>query len=317
MPCYRPLLAFQTASGKITFKCVPGADSLQLPCGKCVGCRLDYSKCWAVRIMHEASLFDNNVFITLTYNNENLPSDLSLNKSHFQKFMKKLRKQYSGIQPVVDEKGKVTYPIRYFHCGEYGKATIANNYIARPHYHAILFNIDFDDKRLYKRTNSGSFLYLSERLSSIWANGYVSIGEVTGESASYVARYAVKKIYEEGGEFQRVTLNRETGEIVNVGPEYVTMSRRPGIGARWYEQFKGDIYPDDCVFIDGRKIKVPRFYDEILRRENPQLYDTIKNVRKERSVKQWQDQTDKRLQVREQIQLERLTRLKRDFIGDD
>ena len=150
----------------------------KLPCGQCVGCRLERSRQWAIRCMHEAQMHEDNCFITLTFNPESLDdrsNPWSLDVRDFQLFMKRLRKKYGA-------------GIRFYHCGEYGELN------KRPHYHACIFGFDFPDKRLWKVTNSGHRLYISESLDELWPFGFCTIGNVTFESAAYVARYIMKKV---------------------------------------------------------------------------------------------------------------------------
>lgn len=167
--------------------------------------------------------------------------------------MKRLRKHFYGNQ-----KGKV----RYFHCGEYG------DQLGRPHHHACLFNIDFPDKELWK-TREGVRLYTSKTLEKLWPYGHSTIGEVTFESAAYVARYVVKKIT---GEPAAAHYN---GRL----PEYCTMSRRPGIGRNWLEKFHDDVYPKDFIVIRGKKSKVPKYYNKCYELTNPDDYGTTKALR--------------------------------------
>ena len=141
MPCYNPLKGYRSrtlnASGKrsIVFNLREGYvdQPIEVPCGQCIGCRLERSRQWAVRCVHEASLYKNNCFVTLTYSDDKLPSDGSLHFDHFQKFMKRLRRFYDDSR------------IRFFHCGEYGEQ------YSRPHYHCCLFNFDFVDKKFWKK----------------------------------------------------------------------------------------------------------------------------------------------------------------------
>lgn len=183
MPCYKPLDAWRpresTGSKKLVFSYNPqtceSTTPLQVPCGQCVGCRLERSRQWAIRCVHESKLHKDNCFITLTYNDANLPSDKSLHYRDFQLFMKKLRKQYP------DKK------IRFYMCGEYGEN------FGRPHFHACLFNFNFDDLTLWKTQNKQK-LYRSKKLEKLWPLGHSSVGTVTFESAAYVARYIMKKV---------------------------------------------------------------------------------------------------------------------------
>ena len=141
--------------------------TFQLPCGKCLECRLDYARQWAIRCIHEAQMHPKNAFVTLTYSDEYLKSP-KLVYSDFQKFMKRLRKS--------SEK-----KIRFYHCGEYGEESL------RPHYHGLLFNYDFEDKKLFKE-EQGNRLFTSETLSRLWPKGNHIIGEVSRGSSGYVAR---------------------------------------------------------------------------------------------------------------------------------
>ena len=290
MPCFSPIKGYRAkhvnASGKrsIVFSKNDGFSDLpvEINCGQCVGCRLEKSRQWAIRCLHEASLYDENCFITLTYNDEKLPSDNSLNKGHFQLFMKRLREKFKGRK------------IRYYHCGEYGDKT------DRPHYHAIIFNLDFQDKELYS-SREGVQLYTSETLEKVWQNGFATIGDVTFESAAYVARYVMKKVTGERAEEHYKSLNPYTGEIIEIEPEYTTMSRRPGIGQPWLEKYETDVYPEDFVVVNGKKMKPPKYYDNLMERKSVKEFETIKNKRKKRASKHKEDQTPERLAVREKV----------------
>lgn len=172
----------------------PPGEAVQLPCGQCIGCRLDYSLHWAVRCMHEAQMHDENCFLTLTYSDEHVPSSGSLDKGALQKFWKRLRKRFPERR------------IRYFACGEYGER------LHRPHYHACVFGFDFPDRELFMM-REGIPLYTSEALAQCWPFGFCSIGDVTFESAAYVARYACKKITGEAASRHYERIDYETGEI--------------------------------------------------------------------------------------------------------
>lgn len=316
MPCYKPLSAFVSLSRKnengkklITFNESEAGKlykSIELPCGRCIGCRIDRSRDWALRCVHEADLFEYNCFITLTFDDDNLNSIGSLVKSDFQKFMKRLRKKFKGLEPVRDDKGKVTYPIRYFHCGEYGSQ------LSRPHHHACLFNFDFYDKELWSVRN-GVRLYRSEELESLWPFGFCTIGDVTFESAAYVARYITKKMNgAKGIEHYLVDCDVETGEAVFLEPEYITMSRRPGIGKRWFEKNMADVQKD-FVTLNGKKFSLPAYYDKIYDQIDPDDYKRIKRKRLLTIEANADNNTMKRLKVREKVANSRFKRLERSF----
>ena len=301
MPCYSLLSAWRSAtrgvSGKqkITFDRRLGVGfELKLPCGQCRGCRLERSRQWAMRCVHEASLWERNCFITLTYDEGHLPDDGSLNKKHFQDFMKRLRSRFSGQR------------IRFYHCGEYGEK------FGRPHYHACLFGFDFADKVLFSESD-GTRLYESASLSDIWGHGFCSIGDVTFESAAYVARYILKKITGDRAIEHYMACDARTGEIVVMQPEYTTMSRRPGIGRGWFDKFGDETYRDDFVVLRGRKMKPTRFYDGIYEAENPEGFAAVKRSRILYAREHSDDSTPERLRVREVCAEARLSRLVRSF----
>lgn len=303
MPCYAPLQAWRSrrvnpATGKrgVVFKRSEGFEDmpLQVPCGQCIGCRLEKSRQWAIRCVHEASLYDDNCFITLTYDDAHLPYDGSLNKKHFQDFMKRLRKRFGE-------------GIRFFHCGEYGEQ------FRRPHYHACLFNFDFSDKVLYKITHSGMRLYNSSALSELWPFGFSVIGSVTFESAAYVARYICKKITGEPADEHYQVFRPDTGEVFKIEPEYCTMSRRPGLGKGFYEKYKDDLLKNDYVVINGKTVKPPKFYDALFERECLDHFKRVKALRRKDGESHAVDNTLVRLRVRELVKESRLSTLSRDL----
>jgi hypothetical protein len=302
MPCYSPLTAWRSRrlneNGKrpLVWHRNDGFEDMevQVPCGQCVGCRLEKSRQWAIRCMHEADLYQDNCFITLTYDDDHLPYDGSLVKPHFQKFMKRLRKRYGTIK------------IRYYACGEYGDS----NY--RPHYHALLFNFDFEDKILWK--TEGDFrLYVSEELNSIWKKGYCIIGPVTFETAAYVARYVMKKQTEGSTNDAQERFDKAyrridpyTGELYYVEPDFSLMSRRPGIGRDWIDKYSDTVFRDDSIIVNGYEVKPPKYYDS--------LFDGIeltKAQRRKDSKRFADNNTPDRLEVREKVAKSKLSKLTR------
>ena len=166
----------------------------QLPCGKCAECLLERARDWSIRCTHEASMHEHNAFITLTYAPEHYPKDGKLNYFDFQLFMKRLRKHYKK-------------EIGFFMCGEYGETT------GRAHYHACLFGLDFEDKVLERQNEHGDSIWSSKSLNSIWGLGHTEIGSVTQKSASYVARYILKKQNPEAPQgFQKMSRKHTIGK---------------------------------------------------------------------------------------------------------
>lgn len=265
MPCYFPLNLPQTANRP---------EPVTVPCGRCIGCRLERSRQWAIRCVNEAQMHEDNCFITLTYRDEELiyggQEHGVLYPRHLELFWKRLRKR-SGAK------------FRYFACGEYGD--LSN----RPHYHACLFGYRFPDEQI-SFTKGGNVLRRSDMLDDVWTHGNCIIGDVSFESAAYVARYIMKK-----------RLGQTAKEYVRDGiePEFVRMSRRPGIGASWYDKFKRDIFPrDEIVLRGGVKCKPPKYYSLKYTKECPLVMDDIKLRRFDLSRKRWRDNTPIRLGVR-------------------
>ena len=309
MACYHPLRAFKTSTGEVVFTELARYDVIEqlcLPCGQCVGCRLERSRQWAMRCMHEASAFDRNAFVTLTYDEDSLPADASLNYEHFQLFMKRLRK---AIEP-----GKV----RFYMCGEYGEE------YGRPHFHSCLFGYDFPDKVEFKRTGSGEIIYTSKLLERLWPYGLSSTGDVTFESAAYVARYCMKKVTGRDAKYHyrrystevdTLHIDMETGEIYSheITPEFNKMSLKPGIGATWYNCYASDVFPHDYVVVRGKECKPPRYYDTLYAREAPDNAEYLKYLRGVRGRAKFEDNTDARLMVRERVANARANVFKRSL----
>lgn len=217
--------------------------------------------------MHELKCF-----VTLTYDDEHLPSRGTLVKADFQKFMKRLRKQHVG-------------ELRYFHCGEYGEQTM------RPHYHAILYGCDFSDKRFHTKNERGDSFYKSDLLERLWGKGQCLISSVNWRTARYTASYILKKVTGEMAE----------GYYDGRLPEYVTMSLKPGIGQSWYDKYQSDVFPCDYVIIEGKKKIVPKFYTSKLEKSDKESHDEIKYQRVTKSIKQKANNTRARLLVREEV----------------
>lgn len=291
MPCNQPLPAWRTKapgeSGRLgvtfTHQLADTSLKLEIPCGRCIGCRLERARGWAVRILHEAKLHTHNHFVTLTYDDASLPSTVqglpTLQPEHFTRFMKRLRqaqhRRLSGEGPTAPSPHPLphrpsagyipTGGIRYYQCGEYGETT------SRPHHHAILFNLYLPDLKPIRltRTKNAHALYTSEWLERIWTHGMISVGRVSFETAAYVAAYVTKKITGPKAE------SHYRGRV----PEYSTMSRRPGIGSRFAAQYEDEIYSNDSVIIRGIEMRPPKAYDRALEGRNPELYYQVRDNR--------------------------------------
>ena len=299
MTCYHPIVAYQhkflhSKNGKhlIDFKggSVREWDEIKLPCGRCIGCRLERSRQWAIRCVHEAQYHSENCFLTLTFDDDHLDPDGSLQKRDFVLFMKRLRKYF-------DTYGK---KIRFFHCGEYGAKH------ERPHHHCIIFGADFPDKVLWT-VSCGFPLYRSAALEQLWPFGFSSIAGVSFESCAYVARYVTKKI------------NGELADEHYHGrqPEYVTMSRMPGIGYQWLMDHPEIYNYDEVIIRNGIKCKPPRYYDKIFDSIAPDYMKVIKDNRKLKAeINDEKNRIPNRLSQKEDYKIEVCKKLIRSYEVD-
>lgn len=291
MPCHYPAKAFSLASGGISF--VERGDvtgDIRLPCGQCMGCRVDRARDWSLRIAHEAKLHDQSYFITYTYSPETLPNPPSLDYSVFQKYLKRQRKASGAF--------------RFFACGEYGDLN------RRPHYHAIMFGLKLPD---LVRFGGGKKhpTFTSETVTKAWGLGQVLIGSVTPQSANYVARYNLKKITGDRAEAHYKWVDPDTGEEHQLTAEMLHMSTRPGIGAGWYDQFHADFHTHDYAISDGKKLPVPRYYDKLAKRAKVHDVSQIKADRVVKAMPNAWNNTPERLAVRATVLASRLSLSKR------
>lgn len=317
MTCYNPLTAFKNeGERKLTFKEYPHTvRQYQIPCQQCIGCKLDHSLGWAIRIMHEAKMHDDNCFVTLTYNDENLPQYGFLRKEDPVKFMKRLRKACSAtsepnqihnvVHTQMEKAPRKAAQIPFYMCGEYGDLT------HRPHYHYALFGLDFSDKVYLKTTAQGHKLYYSPLLQKLWPFGNNIVAELTIQSAAYIARYVTKKLTGDGNRTHYEIINPDTGEILLKPKEYATMSRAQGIGKSYLEKYKQDWYPEGKLVIKGHKVNTPRYYDKKMEEQFPDMIETLKFGRELEAKAHYQNNTVARLRVRQQVHQAQAKQLKR------
>jgi hypothetical protein len=288
-------------TGGIVFKrSTIAGHEMNVACGSCMGCRVDRSQEWAARIVHEAAMHQENCFVTLTYDSENVPRDGSLDKSHFQKFMKRLRKHFN------DRK------IRYYHCGEYGEK------LERPHYHACLFGVDFDDAIPFSTNNAGIETLVSDTLATIWGKGFCTVGELNYETAAYTARYIMKKITGIRAEEHYLRVDPTTGEMFNLEPEYTTMSlgreKGDGIGAAFFKKYESDFFPSDQCPVPGRGVynRVPKYYEKLWAEKNPDAFAEIKKRREKYRNTHLDEYTPQRLEAKFKVKKAQMKLLPRN-----
>lgn len=255
---------------------------------------MDYAQDWMVRLVHEAQLHDDNAFITLTYDQEHLPKDGSLNRRHLQLFMKRYRKAFPNRR------------IRFFAAGEYGSQN------SRPHFHLLIFNHEFPDL-VPCGSRKGNTLYTSPILEKLWPFGFVSVGQFNKTTAAYVAKYVLKKAGGETAEEMYFRFDSESGEAWDVQPEFITMSNRPGIGADWFKRYWRDVYPKDFITIEGKKYPAPKYYDVLLERLDPELLEQVKANRVELAKANAHENTPARLATRKRVAEARASQNQRDL----
>lgn len=286
MSCYHPMMMQWTGeytdTGKRKYKFAWKYEteemlidpySVKVPCGQCIGCRLDHSRQWADRMLLELDHTGKGVFITLTYRDEDIghlavegfdyAERYSLSVRDAQLFMKRLRKHFSNKE------------IRFYLSGEYG--TKRN----RPHFHAILFGLDLNDFQKYefvKKNKFGDPYYKSEVLESLWPFGMSSLSEVSWKTCAYVSRYVMKK---------QLGKSKEIYQLKSITPEFALMSRRPGIGAYYLEDHDFDFEQSNISLKDqysGKTISIPKFIFNKLEFIDLDLYNVLKQSRKDFAI---------------------------------
>lgn len=288
MSCYHPWSSYRLRDGSISSKGGPDAEPIRLPCGACIGCHLDRARTWSVRCRHEAETWTHNAFLTLTYNDENLPWHGSLCRKTPRDFIRYLRRNLDGVEAAPDGSGR--RPIRFFGCGEYGSQR------GRAHYHFLLFNVRFEDAE-----SSGRDLYTSRLVSQLWPYGSHQIGSFSAASASYVAGYASKKVSAWARAHAYDVVDPATGEVFSRVPEFAMMSLKPPIGKYWYDRFKTDL-KQGFVVLDGQRLPVPRLYADKLKSDAPEVHEEMEWQRLQEARKYSPaDRSEARLAVRENI----------------
>lgn len=245
----RPLFGFEGIK--------KGLPIVKLPCGKCPECQKDYYSMWATRGSRELMQWDSSLFITLTYDEENLPSDHSLNKKHVQDFIKRVKERFSSTKEN---------PIRQIYCGEYGSTTL------RPHYHVVLFNLDFTDKVPHYKSAQGHQVFRSATLDELWKKGHAEFGYATPSSIAYIFKYILKKKTRKEKR-EPLIIQLPSGDY-EVEHEFIEASRNPGIGAIGRDSPSNK---KGFLAVGNFKAKLPKYYLEHIKKHDPRLYEKIKD----------------------------------------
>lgn len=304
MVCFHPLpayraLAVNSKTGKrgLVFKstlALREGDRTTVPCGGCIGCRVDRAEGWAIRCVHEAHMHEyvyagcaGSSFLTLTFAPEHLPSDNSVRKRVLQDFVRKLRRELGA-----------STKIRYLGCGEYGER------FGRAHYHILVFGFNFPDRKLYKVAERGYRYYTSDLLDRVWSKGLAVLADVTYESGRYVGGYITKRIGGDRAEAHYTRVSPVDGVVYRVDPEFALVSRMPGLGEAFFHRYKSDLFPSGFAIVSGRRRKVPRYYEKLL--PEPEL-EALKRERKRVAAGKAADRTKARLAVRKEVFVRRIS----------
>ena len=244
MKCSNPLVAYTNhVNGKnylLLFRFLKNEKNLEklkqdvkdgkqviIPCGDCFCCRANKAKEWTIRNVFESRKYDNNIFLTLTYDEKNCPTFLS--KAHLINFIKLLRTHLVRYKHYKEK-------IKYFACGEYGGK------FGRPHYHLIIYNLALDDCVCISDNN-----YVSPLIGSCWKYGIHSIGFINEKSISYVSGYTQKKINKTLSSSERKKLEQWLIEHKQTSFQNGFILASKGIGKEFYDK-NNDMY-DKGYFI--------------------------------------------------------------------
>lgn len=279
MQCINPLPAYFDRLGNIVHSPKQADRSIsgfQLECRKCLPCRINSGRELAIRAMHEAQMHKNNIFLTLTYNDENLKSP-KLQYLDFQLFMKSLLEK--RCRDITDPELKRKLSIPFMVTGEYGDKN------QRPHWHAILFNYAPLDPKPERTTDLDHNVFTSEELSNLWGKGRIEYGSVTLESASYVARYAAKKLI------------HGPDDSHDYHPVH-HRSKQHAIGKSWISKYWKFTFENGYVTLpNGQKAKIPRYYSDWLKKNQPtQWEDYVTKLRHENTIKALKKSRDEEIQ---------------------
>jgi len=283
MPCFRPVTCWKPPDGgPVQFVEKRDHREIEIPCGQCIGCRINRQQMWAFRCLAEASLHPSNWFATLTYAPERLPPRGELRHRDWQLFAKRVRRSLG--------------PFRYLMCGEYGEQT------QRPHYHALLFGLDIPDVDRFS-VRRGYPIFRSEKLTQLWGRGIVELGSVTPQSARYCSGYVLKDCS------APKVLDEETGELVSLKAPYGRFSLKPGLGDAWIRRYYPEVFAHGACFSYDKKFRIPDRFKTILDDIDPDAYADLEERAVEKALNS-PDNTRARLAVRERVALANHSRYK-------
>jgi hypothetical protein len=251
-----------------------------------MGCRTDKQRSIALRLFHEKKMHAASCFLTLTYSDEHLPEAGTLVKRHIALFMMRLRKGLgSGI--------------RFYAAGEYGET------YKRPHYHVMLFNRDFEDRKFWRTAPCGEPSYRSKTLERFWTYGNSEVMDVTERSCAYVAGYVVKKVTGKKAASHYEVFDAD-GVVHQRVAEFSVQSMRPfGIGGSFFDKFRDEIINSGSCIWRGSEVPVPTYYYRRFKQQSAVDADYLQFERsleaEDYAAEHAADLTPERLAVREKL----------------
>lgn len=297
MGCTCPLDAWRAREGasdrRLKFSPFKGGEHVRISCGRCISCRVAKAEKLATQCVCEAQMHESNYFLTLTYSDEYLPEDWSLNMGVLQSALKRMRYYLDSS-------------FRYLGVGEYGGRFL------RPHYHLLGFGMSIPDLYPWEKSPTGEVLYRSDLLEKAWPFGHAKVGTFTWNSAAYVARYSLKKASKETRLDDYLRVDPVSGEVWEVAPVFKVQSLRPGLGYSWFQKYAGDCFPSDFLIVDGRKRAVPDYF---LRLADPELAAEVREVRRSRVEADPVERGDRRLMAKDESARLRQKHFSRDLDG--
>lgn len=336
MPCYHPYIRienrtkpYKTQKGTIAYKTtIERANDITsrieelrhhgnykyqvIPCGNCIGCRLEYSREWANRGYLEAKCYKNNYFVTITYNEENIKTNEEIidrdgitytNDGEWKGTLvpKDLTDFIKRLRRIMEREYNQKSGIRYMACGEYGEQN------ERPHYHIIFFNLNLPTDSFYNpKIINEEIYYQNKIIEKAWKKGISNISEASWNNIAYTARYITKKLKGKGAEEYYATKGQEK--------EFLRVSRMPGIGKPYYDKYKKEIYQNDEIIIKNKEgvisCKPPHYFDDLYEKEQPERMKKIKRKREkeQRNREKIKDEKTSKTRI-QQLEVEERTKI--------
>lgn len=257
-------------------------------CGTCLVCRKRRSIELAARCVLHASLYTDNAFLTLTYDEKRESYHNDFEYADIQKFKKRFRQHIWR-----SEKKRIDL----FNVHEYGKN-------GKKHWHLVCFNHAFSNDRRIHGYSAGRPLYTSDTLSNLWDFGFSTIGDVEEASAMYTAQYMDKDF--------------RNGNITNGKKSH---SKHSGLGGAYFNKHYRQLLSLAYIPFSGRKLPLPRYFERLAHKhychfhEPSAFFDTRDRKALYRPFKPGQESKDisNHFELYKQIKKDKIEELEKEF----